>query len=88
MFNWVTVTDAKVYGYRTLKTETQLYLGAGYPNQLLTVLLLDADSRRLAKSLKGKVISVRGRVMPDNDRVTGGRPTMILNDTAFVKFVK
>jgi hypothetical protein len=87
LFNWVTITAAKVYGYHVLKHETRLYLGADYPNQLLTVVLTNPETRRLARNLKNKVISVRGRILTDNDRLIG-KPIMPVVDTSFIKIVK
>jgi hypothetical protein len=62
-------------------------LGVPFPNQLLTVVLEVADSKRLAKSLKGKVIAVTGKLFTYNDQ-NDGKPIMYINFPEFIKVVK
>jgi hypothetical protein len=72
------IVSGKVYGFKITKQQTLLYLGAAYPTHLLMVVLKEAESKRLARSLKGKVIAVTGKLFTDNDR-DDGRPVMYIN---------
>jgi len=69
------------------KKRTLLYWGAPFPNQLLTVVLDDADSKRLAKTWKGKVIAVAGKLFTDNDQ-HDGKTIMSINFPESIKVVK
>jgi hypothetical protein len=85
IFEAVIVTD-KVYGLKVTKQQTLLYLGAAFPNHLLMVVLEDAERKRLAKGLKGKTVSVTGKIFTENNR-DDGRPVMYINLPYLLKIV-
>lgn len=77
LYEVVIITD-KVYGLKVLDKHTLLYLGASYPHQRLTVILKDQETRRLAKSIKGKTVSVTGKLFTDNN-LDDGKPIMYIS---------
>ncbi len=81
------IVTSKVYGLEITKKHTLLYLGASFPIQQLTVILMDANSKRLAKNLKGKTVSVTGKLFTDNDR-DDGKPIMYINFPHLLKIVQ
>jgi hypothetical protein len=81
------IVTSKVYGLKSNKKQTLLYLGAAFPSQNLTVILRDTDTKRLAKNLKGKRVSVTGKLFREND-LDDGRPVMYISDPHFLKIVQ
>ncbi len=86
IFDEVIVTSP-VSGLRQTPKEVYLFLGADSPNQRLIVILDSPETRRLAKGLKGKTVTVTGKLFTDNDR-DDGKPVMYVSFQDFIKIHK
>jgi len=69
---------AKAYSSRDIGSMTLVNLGAGYPNQLLTVVLREEAKDQL-KELDGKTITVKGKLEDYK-----GKPEIVVTDAAQV----
>ena len=85
IFDEVIITDT-VYSVRANKRYTLLEFGARYPNQSLTVVVKNQVAHHLSKPLKGKIISVTGKLLIEDDR-NDGRPIIYVDFVDFIKEV-
>jgi hypothetical protein len=69
-------TSGKVYGHKVAGNTIVVYLGAAYPNQLLTV-ILRRTARAAFNNMDGKTVFVTGEVSKHR-----GKPQMIIDDKA------
>lgn len=70
--NELVKVTAKVYGTKDFGSMVLVNLGAAYPDSPLTV-VLRGDAKALGQNLKGKMITVTGRVVPYR-----GRPEIVV----------
>jgi hypothetical protein len=77
IFQTVIVTG-KVFGLKQKPKEVLLFLGADWPNQRLIVILDKAETKILAKGIKGKSVTVTGKIFTEGDR-KNGKPVMYVS---------
>jgi hypothetical protein len=80
-------TEGKVYDYKVLKNKSLLYLGAPYPNQLLTVILKGHDVKNMYKGLRNKTVRITGKIFTENDK-TNGKPVMYVTFPTYIEVIK
>ncbi|OOQ58292.1 S1/P1 nuclease [Mucilaginibacter pedocola] len=71
--------QGKIYSVKDISSMVLANMGAAYPNQLLT-LAFKGDTKALANTLEGKVVSVSGQVIEYR-----GKPEIIITSTDQVK---